>query len=203
MKLLPVPIVLALLAQPAAGAETLGRLFFTPDQRAALDAARSKKTRVNLETEKPEEVAAPVPEVVTYGGLVRRSDGKTTVWLNRRAINEKDKASGAIVGRIRPDGRVTVQSPQTGRNVDLKVGQSAELLSGSVEEGYARRRPGSQPASTADSKSAGKPAANPTASEKSPEERARERDVEDTLRALQGAAAKSVAPAQPPQEPSR
>src|ERR1700704_3682519 len=113
--------VLGALAAPAPAAEPLGRLFYTPDQRESLDTARSKKTRVNLSTEKQEkqeEPAVPQPEVVTYGGIVRRSDGKTTVWLNNRAINEKDAVSGPIVGKVRPDGRVTLQGTQSGRNVD-------------------------------------------------------------------------------------
>ena len=70
--------------------------------------------------------------------MVRRSDGKTTVWLNNRAVTEKESAGATMVGKVRPDGTVTLQSAQTGRNVPLRVGQRAELLSGRVEEGYRR-----------------------------------------------------------------
>jgi hypothetical protein len=196
------------LAVPASAAEPLGRLFYTPEQRATLDIARSKKTRVNLETETAVEKPPPPPEpeIVRYGGVVRRSDGKATVWLNNKPINEKEIRSGAtVVGSVRPDGSVLVQSQQSGRRVDLKVGQSAELLSGTVEEGYARRGLTSQkpPAHAAAEKAAAKPnidvAANPPP-DREKEARDRQRDVEDTLRALQDAADRTAAtPAAPGQ----
>ncbi len=204
---------LAAWAAPAPAAEPLGRLFFTPAERTLLDAARSKKTRVNLETEtEPTTVdkppPPPAPEQMTYGGLVRRSDGKTTVWLNNRPLNEKDVRSGTtIVGSVRPDGSVTLQSPQSGRRVELKVGQSAELLTGSVEEGYARRGlTGPKPEAKAEPKPAAKPGAeagapSPAAAEREKEARDRQRDLEDATRALQEAAAAArssgPAPAQP------
>jgi hypothetical protein len=205
-------IVLALLAQPAAGAERLGRLFFTPEERAALDTARIKKTPPPVASADAPQ-AAPPPEVVTYGGLVRRSDGKTTVWLNNRAMNDKDTAAGSISGKVRPDGRVTVQSPQTGRNVDLKVGQTAELLSGTVEEGY-RRGAAPKPESKSESRTEPKPAAKPAAeastasppsSERPRDDKDREDRMEKAVRALEDAAnAKSgAAPGQPPQERTR
>ncbi len=185
-------------------AEPLGRLFFTPDQRATLDTARSKKTRVNLETEATVEKppAPPAPEVVTYGGLVRRSDGKATIWLNNQAINEKDVRSGTtLVGRVRPDGSVTVQSPQSGRSVDLKVGQSAELLSGTVQENYTLRGSIAKPEPKPEDKPAGKPGtdAGATPPDREKEARDRQRDMEDALRALQDAAARAGATPAPPQ----
>jgi len=193
VRLLPLVLACALVALSApAPAEPLGRLFYTPDQREALDTARNKKTRGNPDTEKekPAVEAPPAPEIVTYGGIVRRSDGKTTVWLNNRAVNEKDKGSGAVLSAVRPDGRVTLHSPQTGRNVDLKVGQRAELLSGSVEEGYSRRPlPASRPETTTIDSPAGKPAADvkggTPASERSRDDQDREDRVDKVLRKLE------------------
>ncbi|MGZ8267485.1 MAG: hypothetical protein ACXW20_08080, partial [Burkholderiales bacterium] len=40
-------------------------------------------------------------------------------------------------GRVRPDGAVTLQVPNTGSSIDVKVGQSVEVLTGKVAE---RRR---------------------------------------------------------------
>lgn len=196
---------LAAPAMPAFAAEQappLGRLFFTPEQRVKLDDARSKKTRVTLTTEKPEEVAPPpppAPEVVTYRGIVQRSDGQTTVWLNDRPVTEKDKVSGSIVGTVRPDGRITVQGQQSGRSADLKVGQRAELLSGAVEEGYARLP--TPPHAKPDPKTQDKAAAAPAA-DKAKEERDRQRDLDDAVRALRDAAASvKPAPAEPQSSP--
>ena len=130
-------LVLLLAAAAAPAAEPIGRLFFTPAQRTQLDVARSQKSRVVIE---PEQEAPRMPEVVTYDGLVRRSDGKTTVWINNRAIND-GKASGRlpVPGHVRPDGSVRLVDPQSGRSVDLKVGQSVDIVSGTIEEPYARK----------------------------------------------------------------
>ncbi|MGH6693528.1 MAG: hypothetical protein ACREF4_22910 [Gammaproteobacteria bacterium] len=185
---------------PAPAQERLGRLFFTPAQRASLDIARMQRARAALSTEKTEEVAtaAPVPQTIMLDGTVRRSDGKTTYWLNNRSVNENEQPGGGeVVGRVRSDGGISLQLPQSGRSVELKVGQSIELLSGTIEEPYSRK-----PVATAPEV---KPAAKPPADGKgakppSPEaaraEREREdeqRQLENSVRALQEAAAKSGA----------
>ncbi|MFN7087126.1 MAG: hypothetical protein ACK4N4_10950 [Burkholderiales bacterium] len=127
---------LSLCSNPSLAAEPLGRLFFTPAQRTQLDAARSQKNRALAAGARLEE-AAPLPEILTYGGVVRRSDGKSTVWLNSHAVH--DHQTTADVARVRPDGALTLHVPQTGRRVELKVGQSMEIVSGIIEEPYARR----------------------------------------------------------------
>ena len=163
--------------------ERLGRLFFTPAQRASLDVARSQRARAALSTEKPEQEATPVPQTITYSGHIRRSDGKTTVWINNQAVHDRESAgAAAIVGRVRPDGSVTLQVPQSGRSVILKPGQSVELLSGAVEEGYSRRVESSRPEPKPTP--AAKPAANArTATPAVPESAAqREREERETQR---------------------
>ncbi|HKU71982.1 MAG TPA: hypothetical protein VJQ51_14205, partial [Burkholderiales bacterium] len=133
--------VLAGGAAPVAAADApLGRLFFTPSQRGSLDIARKQRARNTLATEKTEEVstAAPAPQSITYDGSVRRSDGQSTVWINHRPVSDKESAGGAVVvGKVRADGSVSLQMPQSGRSVELKPGQSVELLSGAIEESYA------------------------------------------------------------------
>lgn len=155
-------------AGAAEPAEPLGRLFFTPAQRAALDAARAQRARGALAT-KSEEEAQPVPEVITYGGMIRRSDGRTTIWINNRALEEGAAGVAEITGRARPDGSLLLQVPQSGRAVELKVGQSVELLTGTVEEGYARRTPPKPEAKPVASKpeSGPSPAAKPESEAKS------------------------------------
>lgn len=131
---------LLFVACAAFAAEPLGRLFYTPAERAQLDTLRSQK---NTAPPVVEQAPVPVPEVITYGGIVRRSDGRTTVWINNNAINDgKDGGRSAVVSRVQPDGSVAVEVPQTSRNVRLKVGQSVDILSGAVAEPYAPR-PGS------------------------------------------------------------
>jgi len=131
-------IAIALAAPAGAADAPLGRLFFTPSQRASLDIARSQRTRATVATERIEEqVIEPIPQTITYGGMVRRSDGRTTVWLNDRPVDERNAADApTFIRRVRPDGAVTLEIPQSNRSIDLKVGQSVEVLSGSIGEGY-------------------------------------------------------------------
>lgn len=187
-------------------------MFFTPSQRASLDVARKQRARTTVATEATEEVAAtaaPVPQTITFDGMVRRSDGKTTVWINNRPVNENEQAGGVVFGRIRPDGGISLQVPQTGRSVELKVGQSIELLSGQIEDAYTRKPPAAapEPKPAAKPSAQAKPAAAPASAERAAAERDREdqqRKLEESVRALQDAAAKSgTASAAPPQEPSR
>jgi len=197
VKLLPFVLLLVAAAPPTRAAERMERLFYTADQRAQLDVARNKRAR-NVPGEKADDAPPPppMPEVVTYGGMVRRSDGKTTVWLNNRAVTEKESANAKMVGRVRPDGTVVLQSGQTGRNVPLRVGQRADLLSGRVDEGYRRVPP--KPEERVD-KVGSKPAleaAPSTESEGRRAERERQENLDDAVRAMRAAAqARSAAPA--------
>ena len=142
----------------------LGRLFFTPSQRASLDVARSQRTRATVATEQvDEQVLQPAPQTITYGGMVRRSDGKTTVWLNDRPVDEQKAGGGpTIVRRVGPDGAVTLEIPQSNRSVDLKVGQSVEVLSGSIGEAY-RPRPAAGGDETAHKETTGSGVTNSSA----------------------------------------
>jgi hypothetical protein len=195
------------IAAPACAADApLGRLFFTPSQRSSLDIARTQRARSPLAADRTDESATTsLPQTLTYEGAVRRSDGKATVFVNGRPMTEKGSAASSIVvGRVRPDGGVSLQLPQTGRTVDLKPGQSVELLSGIVEEGYLRRpaQPEAKPAvkeesTTKETKAPaeGKPAAR---------ERSRggdeQRKIDEAIRTLQEAAGEKPAPGpMPPQ----
>lgn len=129
--------LLALLfaVKAASAAESLGRLFYTPAERTQLDVLRSRKNVVAPEQQEP----PPAPEVVTYGGVVRRSDGKTTVWINNQVVNDGKASDGLVIStRVRPDDSVSLKLPQASGSIDLKVGQSIEIGSGAIAEPYAR-----------------------------------------------------------------
>ncbi|MDH4150676.1 MAG: hypothetical protein OEV67_09190 [Betaproteobacteria bacterium] len=147
MRWLPAVLILAIaqtaIAQKPPAADFSGRLFFTPEQRAQLDVLRTQRV---VATKVREE---PVPEFVTYSGIVRRSDGKATVWVNGELLTEAElRNKQSIVGSVGRDGRVRLQTPQaTGTTqVQLKVGQSAELLSGRIDESYTVAPVGREPA---------------------------------------------------------
>jgi len=72
-------LVLACVQSPAwAQTEPLGRLFFTPQQRAALD--RQRQTNPNFLANTTEEESS-----LTINGEVRRSNGRSTRWINGKA----------------------------------------------------------------------------------------------------------------------
>jgi len=119
--------------KPAAAPTTpsLGRLFFTPEQRDQLDLLRLKKvSAAQSRDESP-------PEIISYEGIVRRADGGVTVWVNNKALTEREfRDAQSIAGRIERDGRLLLRpgpgAPQAA--LRLKVGQRVELSSGRVEE---------------------------------------------------------------------
>ncbi|GAB4170716.1 MAG: hypothetical protein Fur0039_10390 [Rhodocyclaceae bacterium] len=112
---------LCLCAQAFAG-EGLGRLFFTPEERARLDRQRH-------------EAASPAPAArvgatVRVSGVVVRSGGRGTVWLNGRPFDAEapGSASGPRVRRQVP-ARVELDSAD-GRTLHAQVGESVELATG-------------------------------------------------------------------------
>ena len=113
-----------------AEAQELGRLFFTPEQRTALDARR--KARV---PDKP--AAAPVTEspVTRVDGAVRRSGGRSTVWVNGETIPEGAQPDSAQVApKSSPPSRVLIPAGEGGRHYDLRVGESLDRGSGEVRD---------------------------------------------------------------------
>jgi len=196
---------------PVPAQERLGRLFFTPAQRASLDIARSQRARAAVATERAEQEATPVPQTITYSGVLRRSDGRTTVWINNQPVHDRESAgAAAIVGRVRPDGSVTLQVPQSGRSVTLKPGQSVELLGGAVEEGYSRRlaAPEPKPAAKSAAKSVDttrtvKPAVPDNAAQRGREERETQRLEDAISRALVETAAARPGAAPAPAVPEK
>lgn len=108
--------VAALLAATAsARAEPLGRLFFTPERRAALERQR----QLNIQETQPIDSST-----VSLDGIVTRSSGRTTVWLNQRPQNENARGSGVKVAvSPRDPERATVQTDDDAP-ASLKVGES-------------------------------------------------------------------------------
>lgn len=95
----------------AAGDDGLGRLFNTPQKRAILDELRGRNVSIA-----PEQ---PVDEV-RVDGIVRRSSGASTVWINGRAYT-----------RDAPVARVGERSVEVfvgdGRSREVKVGQTLRV----------------------------------------------------------------------------
>lgn len=126
----------------ALGDEALGRLFFTPAERANLDYLRQtsqppEKTLSPDDATEPEtDVATPPPappSSVSMQGYVKPSQGRGTVWVNRQPVQEKTSHGELSVGKLGPPGSaVRVKVPGTDQTVELKAGQTYDAANGKV-----------------------------------------------------------------------
>lgn len=115
-------------AQQAPGG--LGRLFFTPERRQVLD--RQRQLNIQEKQEIPED------PTLTINGVVTRSSGKRTVWINGVAQNENEKPGGVTVTPNRKNpGQIVVQPTdapaghaRVGDTVNRNSGEAADLLNG-------------------------------------------------------------------------
>lgn len=130
---------------PAFSAETLGRLFFTPEQRALLDSARKQKIKIVEEPQAtPAAVVAqpPPPEDMSVNGLVTRSDGGSTIWINNKTVNGRSSLPGGqTVTSVEPTGKVTLRLPESKDKVEIKVGQRFDAANSEIREHYTKSRP--------------------------------------------------------------
>ena len=127
-KLLCTLTLMATLCSTASADEELGRLFFTPERRQTLD--RQRELNIQETQEIPEE------PIFTINGVVTRSSGKRTVWINGVAQNERETQSGVSVTTSRKEpGKVVVQSgdgpvanAKAGDTVNRSTGEATDLL---------------------------------------------------------------------------
>ncbi|MBK8336203.1 MAG: hypothetical protein IPL03_06265 [Sterolibacteriaceae bacterium] len=104
----------ALLAPAAAAEEALGRLFFTPEKRAALERSRKLNLRQTQQIEGAN---------LSLEGIVRRSDGNGTAWINGRPHNVSDPRHGVAIG-LRPDAAGATVSVGDEAPSRLRVGET-------------------------------------------------------------------------------
>jgi hypothetical protein len=136
-------LIALLLPTMTAQAQDFGRVFFTAQERAALDAARKSKITQMLKAEEP--VAQPkapaASGTVSLHGYLRRNDGRMTLWVNNKMAEDDDTGRGLKVTRGgEHHGSVTVKLPDTSEAIKLKVGQHLDPMKGEVHENWARAR---------------------------------------------------------------
>lgn len=118
----------------------LGRLFLTPEWRTALERQR----QLNIQQARSLE-----GDTVRLDGVVVRSSGKSTVWINNQPQTESSRDAGvAAAPSQRQPGRVAVSAGGTAP-IDLKVGTTLNQVTGEKSGGLAggeiRVRPARQP----------------------------------------------------------
>jgi hypothetical protein len=127
MKLAAALLVVAL--APANGqAQELGRLFFTPEQRAALDARR--RARV---PDKPAAAVVAAP-VTRLDGYVKRSGGPSTVWINGESVPENAPEAPRIDATRGASGSVSISVGEAGGRVRLRPGEALDRGNGEVRD---------------------------------------------------------------------
>ena len=114
---------LSLLA-PASAADTpqLGRLFFTPERRLALERQR---------THNVQEAQTLQGTSMSLDGVVHRSSGKTTVWINRQPQTEGEASRtgvSAVVSSKAPGSALL--APGDEAPARLKVGEAMNRSTG-------------------------------------------------------------------------
>jgi hypothetical protein len=123
VRLLPGLIGLAVLAPAcAADAPELGRLFFTPEKRAALERQRA----FNIQ-----EAQTLQGNTMSLDGVVYRSGGKSTVWINQQAQNENESARTGVSAVVSPKSPGSaLLAPGEEPPAQLKVGETINRATG-------------------------------------------------------------------------
>ncbi len=114
---------LAILAPAgAADAPQLGRLFFTPEKRVTLERQRN----FNIQ-----EAKTLQGNTMTLDGVVYRSGGKSTVWINHQAQTENESARTGVNAVVSPKTPGSaVLAPGEEAPAQLKVGESINRATG-------------------------------------------------------------------------
>ena len=103
-------LFLGLIAATSANAEELGRLFFTPEQRAQLDHSYAREARPDNNDRGG----------VILNGIVQKHGGKRTIWINgvpQQAGNSDEKTPESM----------PVSIPGQTKPIKIKVGQRVLL----------------------------------------------------------------------------
>jgi hypothetical protein len=98
----------------------LGRLFYTPERRQVLDQQRLSNRPADKQVESRQ---------LSFDGLVQRSSGKQTVWVNGRPFTERDSGILGVSPRPGNPGRARITIPNEGGH-ELAVGSQINRETG-------------------------------------------------------------------------
>lgn len=112
------------LAPNAYADDTLGRLFFTPEHRRALD--RQRELNIG-------EAPAEDP-TLTINGIVTRSSGRRTAWINGIARSEREMSGATSATPVRNNpARIIVESGELS-GARLRVGETVRRDNGEISD---------------------------------------------------------------------
>lgn len=126
------------MSSDTAKSQSLGRLFTTVEERAALEKKREKyKPGERIAEEKTEPaqlIEEQTPANVTLNGFVKRSSGKNTTWINQEPIEVQTTSQNIKVQQQPLKQPLMSVTSSTGKRYQLKAGQTIEGGSGKVKE---------------------------------------------------------------------
>jgi hypothetical protein len=139
---------LIILIAPA-HADDLGRLFYSPDERRALDSQRAmaalptppppsvSTSDVDLLPETEPDLPPSAPTPLTVNGLVSRTHGSSTVWINGSSVEPGRAALSGIVDHpLMVRQRAVEFRPDSQRPQRVKPGQTYDPVTARVLEAY-------------------------------------------------------------------
>ena len=99
-------VPLSILTSPLCLAEPVepGRLFYTPAQRTQLETARARNVTQIARPKQDVPVSASAP--IRFDGVVIRSDGQSTRWVDGKAEVGTPSVKGLKPGQTRANGKV-------------------------------------------------------------------------------------------------
>ena len=98
--------------------ESVGTLFFNAKERDAIVAGRNASTD-----------QAPLPTVMSLSGVVTRSNGKSTAWINGQAVREGESPMPGVPLVIGHGVvKVNKHSLRIGESLDLTSQQRTDIL---------------------------------------------------------------------------
>lgn len=119
---LPAKAVEVVAPLASATAPAIGRLFFTPEKRAILERQRLS----NIHATQSLEGAA-----MSLDGVVQRSSGKSTVWINGQPQNERDAVHTGVNVKLSPKNPGHAQlAPGEESPTQIKVGEVINRATG-------------------------------------------------------------------------
>lgn len=114
-------------AEPdATGSPGLGRLFLTPEWRAVLERQR----QLNVQS-----TGTLEGDSIRLDGIVVRSSGKSTVWMNGQPQTESSGGIGVTTRLSRRDTARAILTTADGQPIELKVGATFDQTTGEKHGG--------------------------------------------------------------------
>ena len=112
----------------ACAEESLGRLFFTPEKRAVLERQR----QMNIQVQETQTLEGAT---VHLNGIIQRSSGKKTVWINGLPQNDNATPFGVAAKIVPGDPAHASLSAEGESPVNLKVGETVNRATREKDNG--------------------------------------------------------------------